>query len=190
MALRLLSESTIEPLTLDEIKHYCRLSTSDTSEDTLLLSMQKAARIEAETKCHRSFVAKQYKYTLDYFPSGGIELPDPPLSTVAGSLKINYIDLTGTEATMASTSLVVDTETEPGMVFPSTVDDWPDANDVVNAVSVTYETTSAPTDNIKIWIGFRTASLYENRQKYVEGKAIGEINFDGLLDSQRLPEVR
>jgi len=190
MALRLLSESTTEPLTLDEIKHYCRLSTSDTSEDVLLLSMEKAARIEAETKCHRAFVAKQYKLTLDGFPSGGIELPDPPLSTVIGALKINYIDSSGAEATMASSSIVIDAEAEPGMVFPSTADDWPDTNDVVNAVSVTYETTAAPTDDIKIWIGFRTASLYENRQKYIEGKTIAEINLDGLLDSQRLPEVR
>jgi hypothetical protein len=152
--------------------------------------MAKAARIEAETKCHRLFVAKQYKLTLDGFPYGGITLPEPPLSTVVGALKINYIDSSGVEATMASSSIVIDYESEPGMVFPSTSEDWPITNDIVNAVYITYETTAAPTDDVKIWIGFRTASLYESRQRFIEGKTIGEINMDGLLDSQRLPEVR
>lgn len=190
MALRLLSESTIEPLTLDEIKQYCRLSTSDTSEDTILLMMEKAARNEAETKCHRAFVAKQYKLTLDEFPDGGITLPDPPLSTVLGALKINYINSSGAESTMESSSIYIDAESEPGVVFPSTADDWPETSDIINAVYVTYETTAAPTEDVKIWIGFRTASLYESRQKFIEGKVVGEINMDSLLDSQRLPEVR
>jgi len=194
MALRLISESTTEPVTLDETKQYLRLSTSDTSEDFVLTALIKTARIDAETKTKRPYVAKTYRLTLDAFPEGGIELPYPPLSTIAGIVTVNYVNSSGATAHMNSSSIVVDAESEPAMIFPSTADDndWPDTNDVVNAVTIQYETTCAPPENVKTWIKLRVSALYENRNPVVEGRIVQELarNYiDALLDNERLPEV-
>jgi uncharacterized phiE125 gp8 family phage protein len=193
MSLRLISESTTEPVSLDDVKQYLRLSTSDTSEDLVLAALVKTSRIYAETKTKRPYVAKTFRLTLDSFPDGGIELPYPPLSTVAGIVTVNYINSSGATAHMNSSSIVVDAESEPAMIFPSTADDndWPDTNDVVNAVTIQYETTCNPPENVKTWIKLKVGTLYENRQEF-DSKPIYELKrdyIDGLIDNECLPEV-
>lgn len=193
MALRLITEATAEPVTLAEAYLFMRVSTSDTSEDALVNGFLKAARKVAETKCKRSFAAETYRLTLDGFPTGGIKIPMPPLSTASDAVAIAYVNSSGISCTMASSSIVIDRETEPSMLFPSTVSDWPETNDVVNAVTVTYQTaTVAASENVKTWIKYRVGTMYEHRSAYAEAKTINELGtdyIDGLLGPDRLPEL-
>ncbi len=202
MALRLLSESTVLPVSIPEIKSHLRISTASTVEDALLTAMIQSAKAIGENLTKRAFVPQTYQYVLDGFPNEGLELPIAPLSTKSTDVAIYYIDEVGSTITLASTMYVVDSYSEPGFVVPSYDNIWPDTRDQINAVMIQYVTgyvlTTAvglpdvPTtpEPIKAWIKMRVGQMYEYREPLVDGAVISNLRHDfvdGLLDPYRLP---
>jgi uncharacterized phiE125 gp8 family phage protein len=202
MALRLLSESTVLPVSIPEIKSHLRISTASTVEDALLTAMIQSAKAIGENLTKRAFVPQTYQYVLDGFPNEGLELPIAPLSTKSTNVTIYYIDEAGSTITLASTMYVVDSYSEPGFVVPSYDNIWPDTRDQINSVMIQYVTgyvvTTAvglpdvPTtpEPIKTWIKMRVGQMYEYREPLISGALIADLKrdfVDGLLDPYRLP---
>lgn len=192
MALRLVADATSEPVSLDEIKLHLRLSTASTVEDSLLTAYIKAARSYAENYTKRAFGQQTWELTLNGFPSSGIELARPPLSTASTDVTITYVDTSGVEQTLGSTVYTVDIYSEPGRVTTAYNNDWPDTRDQDNAVKVTFKTgysSSVMPEDIKHWIKLRVGSMYEHRESVTVGEAFNNLRrdyVDGLLDRHRV----
>ena len=108
------------------------------------------------------------------------------------------MDSSGSTQTLSATGFEIDMDSEPGWVFPSYNNDWPDTRDTPNAVKVRYksgyvDSTSVP-EPIKSWIKIRVGAMYENREPVVadRGQSIQQLPrdyIDGLLDPYTVMDV-
>lgn len=201
--LTLTSESTVEPVTIAEMRTFLRMeSTDSTAEDTLIGAYVTAARQLAENITKRSFVTASRSLVIDNFPNSTavLELPRPPLSTVSTNISIVYVKDTtaGDTTTVGSTIFTVDPDSEPGRIYPSYGNEWPDnsVREQRNAVRINFVTgytASMPVpESIKQWIKMRAAGMYEFREPIITGISIQELKrdfIDGLLDPYRVVTI-
>lgn len=96
MALRLITDATAEPVSVEDMLDQLRLSTSTSdgsSRDRAVIpTYTKAARLQAENLTKRALAFEAWELSLDGFPSGGIEVPRPPISTQTSDMIITYLD--------------------------------------------------------------------------------------------------
>lgn len=196
MTLVLITPPTAEPVTADEVKAHCNIES--TADDVLLNGYIAAARRVGENLTKRQFVSATYELVLDRFPgwTGAIELPMPPLQSVTS---VKYIDEDGVEQTLSTDLYTVDTDSEPGRIYPVYDEEWPDTRGQRQAVRIRYVTgwpveTSGPTtpENIRTWVMIRVAGWYESREPIIVGTSIAELPrdyIDGLLDEWRIPTI-
>jgi uncharacterized phiE125 gp8 family phage protein len=197
MPLVVITEPSIEPVTVAELKVHCRIDADLGDEDSLLESIIKAARLHGENVTKRQFVECTRELIIDAFPASGIiELPRPPLQSVTS---VKYLDSDGEEQTLSTDYYDVDTDSEPGRVLLAYGQDWPTTRDQLNAVTVRYVTGWPVTDDvattpeaIKHWIKIRCNDLYANRESIVPGTIISSMprHFaDSLLDPYVIPSL-
>jgi uncharacterized phiE125 gp8 family phage protein len=125
-----------EPVSVEEAKSWCRIDHGH--EDDLLAHLVRAAREYAENFTGRALATQTWELWLDAFPScdgGGLVLPRPPLQSVAS---VVYADAEGVSQTLATDLYSYDAKREPGWLVPAYGEDWPDTNDQMNAVKVTF----------------------------------------------------
>ncbi len=191
MALRVLSPSTIEPVTVDDLKDHLRITS--TTEDVLLRRYIQVAARQAEHLTQRQLTTCSLQLTLSGF-STCIELPHPPVKST--SVSIEYLDSSGATATVDSTVYEVDVFSDgPAKIRLNYESTWPDTYDVENAVRITYSAgyplstlDNEPTTpwELKMWIMMRAGALYEHREGlqdgYNETRSMPRDHFAGLLD--------
>ena len=194
MSLKRITAPSTQCVTVSEVKDFLRLQ-GTTSEDYLLLAFIKAAESYAENYMKRSINKQQWELRLDDFNGhdGDIELPRPPLTTVSSEVVVNYVKDTtaGDTTSISATALTIDYQSEPGVLYPSYDNEWPDPRDEKNAVRITYysgyATPALVPESIKQWVKLRVGSMYENRESLMVGTGnfISELPHsyvDGLLD--------
>lgn len=204
MTLRLVTDATAEPVSVADLKTWMRLSTSDTAEDALLLSLEKAARRHAENYTGRCCLPQTYKLVMPDFKDE-IILPRAPLSTASSDVVITYLDAaSGDSTSLSSTVYDVDVDAEPGRVFLRDGQEWPDHWEARNAVQIQFvagfpiNTAATPAtdttpESIETYIKVRVAQMYEHREAMVPGQTMTELPrsfVDGLLDGDVLIDVR
>jgi uncharacterized phiE125 gp8 family phage protein len=203
-SLRIVTDATAEPVTIEDVKIHLRLQSTDTTEDTYLAGLIKGARKEAENRTRRALLPQTWKLVLDDF-SSEIVLPRAPLSTNSADVVITYLDETsGNSTTLPSTYYVVDTDSEPGRVRLAYGSEYPDTYPVKNAVQIQFKTgyplataAGGPTtdtcpESIEQWIKMKVAQAYEFREPTITGHYLHELhrNFvDGLLDPYVITEL-
>ena len=184
------------PITLDEAKAHCRVTFAD--DDDLITALIKAATHELETRTQRTFCETTYIEILDNFPDAGIRLSLPPLLSVQS---IVYFDKTGAQLTLSANDYIVDTHNEPGWIYLAPEKSWPETQDRINAVAITYKAgyrlggtaqeqrTAVPAD-IRAFLLIRVATLYENRESSVTGTIVSSVPaLDSLWQSYRVIEA-
>ena len=120
-ALKLVTDATVDPVSLDDAKLYLRVAHSD--EDGLILSQVKAAARKVKEDTRRALTTETWDQAVDRFPvSGPLEVLLSPLLTVT-SITVYAAD--DTSSVLASSNYVVDTYSVPGRVFLSTTGAWP-----------------------------------------------------------------
>ena len=134
-ALRLKTSPAKEPVSLAEAKLHLKIEATDTAEDDPIKRLITAARRRAEVSTGRALVTQTWTLALDGFPGGVIEVPRPPLSSVAS---ITYIDPEGATQTLAADRYRVDAQREPGRLTPAWDESWPATRPVSNAVEVQF----------------------------------------------------
>ena len=134
-ALRQKTSPASEPVSLAEAKLHLKIESTDTGEDKLIERLITAARRRAEVSTGRTLVTQTWTLALDSFPGGVIEVPRPPLSSVAS---ITYIDPEGATQTLAADRYRVDAQREPGRLTPAWDESWPPTRPVSNAVEVEF----------------------------------------------------
>lgn len=170
MALTIVTEPTLEPLSLEEIEDHLRLSdTSTGEEDAVLLFFLETARRYAERVQGRAYLEQVWRLTLDGFPRADyIEIPRPPLMAVSS---VVYYATGGTAATMTAGNYYVDTASEPGRVHLGYGESWPSetlrpANGVVVTFTAGYGSVpSAVPSEIKQALKLLVGHMYERREE-------------------------
>jgi uncharacterized phiE125 gp8 family phage protein len=125
-----------EPVvTLSAVKEFLRVD--NTADDATIEHLLTAAerRYDApDGLLGRALVTQTWELRRDTFPSGAIEVPLPPLQSVAS---VTYEARDGSIKTLAAgTDYRVDTYSEPGRIVP--VASWPRTADVPSAVVVEF----------------------------------------------------
>lgn len=167
-----------EPIALDEAtKRHLRIEDAVTEDDALIVTDIEAVRQWAETFTGRAFISQTWDLKLDWFPSGRIVLPRPPVTAVTF---IQYIDTAGTTQTLSSSLYRVELPTgplaAPAHIEPAYGETWPSTQSVSNAVTVRYvcgygtKGVQVPA-NIRKAMLLRLGTLYEQR----EGMVVGTI---------------
>lgn len=191
MALRKITDATVEPVTLAEAKTH--LNIFESSRDTYITSLITVARTYCEELLARTLLQTTWELTLDAFPTA-IPLRMARVMSVAS---VKYIDTNGAQQTLAGASYQLDDRSEPGWIVPAYSYTWPTTRSQANAVTVLYDcgygtAASAVPAPIKAWILLMIGSLFENRETEVAtpGIVVAELGFaQRLLDPYRIPEL-
>lgn len=190
MSLRIVTQPTEEPLSVDDARAHRRLD--EDTDDALLEAMIVAARERAEHELQRSVVAKEYELTLDEFPAGTIYLPMSPAVPGATALtvaSVKYTDAAGVEQTVSSANYTVDAYSHTPRIVPAS--GWPSAKAVVGAVRIRYTSglaAAAVPQSIRQWMLLQIGAMYENREAAIVGPGfvVTSMPFaDHLLDAYR-----
>lgn len=139
--MRVITQPTVEPVSLAEVKTQLGIQTADTGSDAIITRRITEARIWAEDYMQRALVTQTQEVRGDCFPHSGdvygnaIALPFPNLLSV---VSIKYIDLNGAEQTISASDYVVDTYAPIGFVMPAYGLAWPYPRMQKNAVRIQY----------------------------------------------------
>lgn len=177
MALILSTAPATEPLTLADVKLHLRVDITD--DDTLIMSLLRAARLYVEQICRprRALVAQTWLYVADDFPSGPLELRVVPLQSVTS---VQYVTDAGVTATVSSADYHVDTYRQPGRIVLKSTANWPSVTLAdVNGFRVTFVAgeTVVP-DQLKQALLLLIGHWYENRETVqLSGAVPQEIPF-------------
>ena len=137
--LTLITPPAAEPVTLAEARAHLRID--GTGDDALIAALIAAAREAVESHTRRALMAQSWRLTLDRFPgaplpwwdgvrqgadlpssAGAIELPRPPLQSVAS---VTVFDDADAPAVVPAADYFVDTAREPGRIVLRSAKSWP-----------------------------------------------------------------
>lgn len=155
---------TQEPVTVAEIKHDRRITTTD--DDDYLDSLITAARLYVESYTGRALVSATHIGYMDHFPSTGIITLDyPPLSSVTS---LQYVDGDGATQTFSSGNYTVDASGVKGRITLNYGQSWPEYRAQHNAITITFvagygQALQVPQD-IKQALRMLIGHWYENRE--------------------------
>jgi len=196
--LKLVTAATADPVTLTEAKAHMRVDISD--DDTLIGSLITAATQHVEHLTRRQLMPATWRLSLDGFPGTykrhgawmretpegtDILLPRPNLTAIT---HIKYTDTAGTIQTLSTDVYAAQTDEEPARVTLKYGQEWPEAQDIANAVVVTYTagystgsdvatSQSAVPKALKQAILLLAAYWYEHRETVLVGSITKELEF-------------
>ena len=185
MSWKLATAPATEPISLTEAKLHLKMD-DITTDDTLITSLIKAARMYCEQYCNAGFVTQTWEYYLDRFPRV-IELNKFPISAIS----IKYYDKDNVEQTLASTVYSVDMIDSPTRITLGENQTWPEIEGKLNAIKITatvgFGAAADVPDDIKAAILLMVGNLYANRESNVVGRMVTELPFGvkALLDNRR-----
>lgn len=190
----LVTAPSTEPVTSAEAKLWLKLD-SDTTDDTLVAELIKAARRIFEELTGRSCIDTVWRAEWDQLPRAGtyagaptsriLELPRGPLkaSSPVAWVKYSANDSSGTETTFASGNYTVDTGRDFNRTPRLWLDDdadWPDLGSFPGALrcqfTAGYGTAASDVpEEIKVCIKLLLAHLYTNRAPVNVGNIVNEL---------------
>jgi len=170
--------------------------TTNTTTDPQLNALIKAARQQVETFTRRVLITQTWDLIGDFFPTGLIRLPFPPLQTISS---INYVNANGTVTLWAAAKYIVDApegdHAQRGRVTLAYGETWPVTRDIANAVTVQfiagYGASAAVPQGIKQAMLLMIGHWYANREAVNIGNIVNEIPMSAtaLLWGYRALEV-
>ena len=186
--IKVTTEPTAEPLSLQEVKEYLRVD--DATDERVVQPLIIAARQFAEEHMNRALMQQTFTLMLDAvidqdqplyegmrtapdlnYYKNYIVLPKSPVQSVTS---VKTFDDSDTATTMASTKYYVDTQREPARIVLRTGETFPTALRVANAIEVIYVAgyTSAFTIPEPIRLGMlqHIAYMYEHRGDMYEAQ--------------------
>lgn len=189
-SLKRITSPAVEPVTLAEAKHHCRVDGNE--DDAYIASLIAASREWVEDYIDRTLVRTQWQMRLDQFPTE-IELPRPPMIAPAGTstpVTLTYtVNQTGQTATLSTASYRVDADSTPGRLRNLYGGTWPSNLDDPNSITVTWyagygESGAAVPTRAKHAMLMLLGTWYERRTA-VDSVSATEVPFGvkSLLDS-------
>lgn len=184
MAIKRLSNPSVEPVTLAEAKRHLRIDNTD--DDDYITSLIEVARRAAEDRMERTLITTTWKLTLDQFPNA-IILPMPRIIAISSVI---YNNTANQQVALSNSDWFLDADSEPGWLVPAVSKAWPNTLGI-NAVAVTYTagygaTASTVPAPIKQWILLAIGDMYDQFRSLSAEKPVVPQHFaDALLDPYR-----
>ncbi|HZP34163.1 MAG TPA: head-tail connector protein [Candidatus Acidoferrales bacterium] len=193
-------EPEADPVTLDEVKQYLRVTSS--ADDDVLERLIAVATRSVEGWLGRSLIQQQWQLTLDSFPYRmfrqgvpfaafrDIRLPRAPLVSVDS---ISYVDAGGQTQSIDPATVQVDKFSLPPFIRPAFGKTWPPTQAVVNAVTILYTCGYADADSvpetIKLAIISLIAHFNENREPFLVNATVQKLplHIENMLWNERIP---
>jgi uncharacterized phiE125 gp8 family phage protein len=161
MESKLITPPAEEPITLEEARTHLRL---ESGEDDYLAGLISASRRHCESFQGRAYVTQTWDLCLNAFPCGCIKVPLPPLQEITF---IKYKDSSGILQTLESSEYLVDSNSEPGLIFRAYGKSWPTTYPEINSVQIRFiagnGTAADVPPEVKHAILLKVADLYEHR---------------------------
>ena len=202
MSTRIITEPTVEPLVLADVKVHLREDLTSASNDALITTLIQVARQEAEHRLQRALMLQTLEQTLDAFPVAtdtnplaAIVLEMPPVVDVTS---VTYTDAAGSTIVLSNTLYTLDAAREPAQLVPSyAAGSWPATQGSIAAVRVRYRagySTSAAAATaqaavpsaIRQWMLLAVGDMYERRAASSDKPAVRHDFVDALLDRYRI----
>jgi uncharacterized phiE125 gp8 family phage protein len=175
MALKLITPPATDPISLTTMKQHLREVSTDWNIIIQAYMDAAVSYLDGPTGIlGQALITQQWELYYDAFPCDGMQIPLGPLQSVQS---VQYIDASGDYVTWPNTNYKVDTVSNPGWVVP--INDWPTAQDTVNAVKVAFTcgfggATSIPSA-ILVAIMQMVAHWFENRETVSVGNIANEM---------------
>ena len=176
MSLTQTAAPTVEPISLDEAKTFCRIDHDEEDDD--IRALITSARMTCESFNGRQFCTATWALRLDSFPTdteGLIELL-PPVQSVTS---IAYIDPDGVAQTLSASLYSLDIYSEPARLRPAYGQSWPATRDVMNAVTVTFVAGYGAAADVpepkRLAVRRAVVYSYENRGNIIIGTILAEL---------------
>ena|SRR3990167_180037 len=138
MGLRLITDATVEPITLTQAKKQLEIADGITRHNDQLDRLITTVRKATERLTRRAWINQTWRLTFRRFPDCRlIQLPRPPLVSVTS---VAYVDTNNVSQTLvANTDYVVRTNSQPGVIALARSHSWPSTESEENeAVTITY----------------------------------------------------
>lgn len=186
-----IDEPGAEPVSLAEVRNWCRVDDDFTGDDADLTGLITTFRVQAEHECGRSFISTTLERVLDAFPAVELELAAQPVSAIT---HIKYLDEAGVEQTLAPEAYVLDQVSHPAFVLCAAGYDWPATFSGINAVRVRFVQGWASASNplcapLRLWMRMHIEAAYKLRGAIVSGVSVTEVpsrHVERLLDRYRV----
>ncbi|MES2500236.1 MAG: hypothetical protein V4570_06855 [Pseudomonadota bacterium] len=177
MAYKIITDTTVEPITLAEAREHLRLVAFGDPlahpDDAYVSSLISVARQFCEEYTERSFSEKTIELALDGFPDGAIKLPLTPVKTIES---VNYVDSDETEQTVASNQYAIDDYSTPNWLIPTNGFEWPATLETANNVKVRMVTSDvSPPHPVLCAMKLIIGEYYKNRELSVNNININEL---------------
>ena len=161
-----------EPVTLNEAKLHCHIDGTD--EDSSITNLIVAAREYCESYQNRAYITQTIEMTLDGWPRFPVEIPRPPLASVAS---IKYYGTDNVEYTLDAANYFVDTSSEPGRICLAHGVSLPTVTlRKISSVKITY-TAGKATASQKVKQSILMLVAHWCANKEATGKMTDEIQF-------------
>lgn len=143
----LISESTTEPISLDEAAE--NLKALDDGEGSyfeapIISRLIKAARQLCENELEMSLIPKTLEFSRDSLCPPCIELPNGPVRSIES---VKYTDTNGVEVTLATDQYRLSTSSSMAILRPAYGVSWPSVRCEADAVRVRYTAGYAADDS-------------------------------------------
>lgn len=183
--LSLVTPAAADPVSVDEARDHCRLTTDD--EDEQLAAWIKAATELGQKRTNKQFITATWKLTLDAFPAWEICLRRSPVQSVTS---IVYVDDAGSSQTLSASLYRLVSTVDPPIIEPAYNQSWPATRQQAGAVEVTFVAgfgaASAVPARVKQAILLMVGHWYQNREAIIVGTISSETPFaaDMLFESE------
>lgn len=168
MELRVLTQPTVEPVTLVDIKKDLRIDHTD--DDAQLARYISSAREFIETRIQSKIAEQTLEYSIDEFPAFGISLPVGPVQSVTSLV---YDDADLVEQTVDTADYYLQSVLRQPRIFPTGA--WPTAVGRIGAVRIQYVAGLTPGDvplPIKSALRLKVQELYDGEDR---SRAINDL---------------
>ncbi len=173
MILTLITEPTLEPITIDEAKDQLRISRDNNTQDRLIWTLMVAARQYCEKYTNRAFMPQTWELVLDAWPTSTLEIPRPLLQSVSS---IKYKDQAGAETTWPTTEYIVAIDSVPGRVALAAGKAWPGGSLYpAGAVRVRFVAGYASVDAVPYPIRLAILQCITHWYEHPEIVAVGHV---------------
>jgi uncharacterized phiE125 gp8 family phage protein len=170
------TEPTVEPVSLSEVKQHLRIDQEFNDDDSYLLSLVTASRQYVENYVDRTLIRTQLRMKLDFFPVWDLPLPRPPVMPDAVIVQYTPSDVALGYALTEYANFRTDRDSTPCILRPQWNGTWPSCrgaeNDVVISWWAGYGTTGAD-----VPVPARHAMLLILSHWYRNREAVSESRF-------------
>ncbi len=194
MALKVIVEPVVEPVSIEDAKAHLRIDSGFTEDDGYVSALVASARRFAENFTGALFVQRTCQLTVDYFPVSRTEaliLPTGPAQSISS---VTYKDEDGVQQIWDSGAYILDDDVKVPRILPAYDQAWPLARCETNAVTVEFIAGYAPVGGVIDDAAYRAGvpsdighaikmligHWYENRMEVVVGTTTAQVPMASL----------